>query len=80
MVRLPTLGSLAVLTAVVGGCALASVLREPDPIDPVEQSRRETELEIHRIHHRIAVEAHESAVLTHQQMGNPPPTPIPPVP
>jgi hypothetical protein len=69
-VTLPVLFS-----ALLGGCALGGVLRTPAPLVMIDEGDPQGHLEIHRMHHRMAIEAHEAAVRAHQEMLPPPPIP-----
>jgi len=73
MIPVCRLASLFALSSVLGGCALTSVLRPPDPLDPVvEQTLHDQHKEIHRQHHEAAMAAHAEAVRLHQEMVPPP--------
>jgi hypothetical protein len=66
MRRTHSLAALALIAPLLGGCALAGVLREPGPNDRAVQRPHLDAAEIHRQHHDAAVQAHEGAVRAHE--------------
>jgi hypothetical protein len=66
--------ALSMLPAVLGGCALTGVLREPAPIDPLQLHTEATEAAMRQ--HQAGMEVHDAAVRLHEQMAQPP-APVP---
>jgi hypothetical protein len=65
------------LSPLLAGCVFSHPLRVPDPSALRQQSEAEEHLEVHLMHHRMALEAHEAAVRLNE-LGAP--TPAPPAP
>jgi hypothetical protein len=64
-------------SALLVGCTAGHPLRQPDPPGPGQEGQGDEHLEVHLLHLRMALEAHEAAVRFHQQGALPPTPPAP---